>query len=117
MMAVDRPPSFSVWVLSLVVCSSLVVGPVGKWETRLHRVFHFSIRAGSPFFFGSFFFTNNPHFLRLFCRFERLPPGAGSLFGRSGTVAVDGQLQDHRVMHDAIDGGGRGHGVLEDLIP
>src|SRR5260370_35127903 len=59
--------SFVVWVLSpwsSFVC--LVVGPVGKWETRLHRVFHFSIRAGSPFFFASFFFTNNLRFHRLF---------------------------------------------------
>src|SRR5207244_13543156 len=56
LMAVDRPPPFVVLVLFLVVVLRfLVAGPVGKWETRLHRVFHFSIRAGPPFFFASFF--------------------------------------------------------------
>src|SRR2546425_1194884 len=90
------------------------------WESGKRGFIAFSTfpsGQGPPFFFASFFFTNNPHFLRLFRRFGRLPPGAGSLFGRSGAVAFDGQLQDHRVMHDAIDGSGRGHGVLEDLIP
>src|SRR5258706_13979467 len=46
-----------------------------------------------------------------------LPAGQGSLFGGSGAVAVDGELEDHGVMDDPVDGGGRGHGVLEDLIP
>src|SRR5438067_10481849 len=65
LMAVDRPPPLWFWFSPVVLVRSLVMGPVGKWETRLHRVFHFSIRAGSPFFFASFFFTNNPRFHRL----------------------------------------------------
>lgn len=37
--------------------------------------------------------------------------------GLLGAVAGAGQLQDDRVVYEAIDGGRSGHGVIEDLIP
>src|SRR6266851_10180355 len=115
MSAVGRPPSFGVWVLSPVVFLFLVVGPVGKWETRASSRFPLFHQGGSPFFFAPFFFANNPHFLRLFRKFGSSALAACALLGCLGTVAVDGQFEDHRVMDDAIDCGSRGHGVFEDL--
>ena len=35
----------------------------------------------------------------------------------SGALAAPGELQDHRVVNDAVDGGRRGHRVLEDPVP
>jgi hypothetical protein len=56
MMAADRPPTLLVWVLIPGRFLFLAAGPVGKWETQLHRVFHFSSRAGSPFFLVLFLY-------------------------------------------------------------
>ena len=42
---------------------------------------------------------------------------AGSLLGLLGAVAVDVELEDHGVMDEAVDGGGGGHGILEDPVP
>lgn len=32
-------------------------------------------------------------------------------------VAGDVQFKDDAVVYEAVDGGGRGHGILEDLLP
>ena len=37
--------------------------------------------------------------------------------GLGGADALVVELQDVGVMHEAVDGGHRGHGVLEDLVP
>src|ERR1700719_685653 len=51
MMAAVRLPSFFGSTLPPVLSFSPAAGPVGKWETRPHRVFHFSIRAVHLSFF------------------------------------------------------------------
>src|SRR3954451_5023865 len=115
MMAAGRPPSLLVWVLSLVVFFVSGSGPCGKVGNAASSRFPLFHQGGSPFFFASFFFTNNPHSLRLFHRSGRSPLAPCAFLRGMSAVAVDGQLDDHRVVYHAIDGGGRGHGVLEDL--
>ncbi len=39
------------------------------------------------------------------------------MLGVLQSVAGHVQLQDHAVVDQAIDGGGRRHGILEDLLP
>src|SRR5215213_3916623 len=106
MTAVDRPPTASVLTLTLTfgpsssVAGSGPCGKVGNADSSRFPLFH---QGGSPFFFGSFFFVEKCRFPRVFRRFARSATSAlaaCALLCGLGAVAVDVELEDHRVVHD-----------------